>query len=630
MNRVDSQGRTALMAACYMGHLDIARILVGAGANVDLMDAEGRSALALAVLGSSGKHSAPDVEVGAFGDSENDDFVELLMLLLDASKDKGALLNAVDKSGGSLLQHLAFDGTAKACEVLISNGADPEGASESGSGWSPVHAAASAGNMEVMDALLAHGASLDAIDREGRTVLSLAAAGGKPEMCQHLLHKGLDELHRDNHGWIPLHLATLENKSDVIQVLCTHNPSTIEEVDREGRHPLILAAEENALDAATALLAFNPPVNIASLNGHTPLRVACLTQSRSMAELLISRGADPDMVDLDGRSTLFVMILQKIPSVAELLLCQGASPDARDLMGRTPLHVASYLGRTDLVDMLLKWGTNVNATDQSKRTPLLTATWQGELQACKLLLDYSAKPDIPCKEGATPLHVAAQLGREDIVRVLLQYSADHSLTDSSGRTAADVAQLAGFDSVAKLLTFQENPLTGVSQSSTQDSSGIGSGVGYGTMESPYRRLDDETPHDKTSEPIDHIIADMTHQIPPPPSQTKDKVFNTHSSSLSNYTLSSNASLGSNPETQAMDSSAVFTQCLLERSLSQKRAKEALNPALARSAYSEPNGDGATSPTGGYLYRSRPRIVTNPRCRPKNSPTLPPASAFSTS
>ena len=81
------------------------------------------------------------------------------------------------------------------------------------------------------------GCYADGIDCEGRTVLSVAAAEGSAgvvqvkifsgcnkNICtlhyvQVLLDRGLDENHRDNAGWGPLHYASFEGHSVIVKLL---------------------------------------------------------------------------------------------------------------------------------------------------------------------------------------------------------------------------------------------------------------------------------------------------------------------------------------------------------------------------------------------------------------------------
>jgi len=67
----------------------------------------------------------------------------------------------------------------------------------------------------VVSLLLFWGAAVDVIDAEGRTVLGVAAQMGDARIVRQLLDRGLDELHRDNAGWTPLHIAAFEGHAEV-------------------------------------------------------------------------------------------------------------------------------------------------------------------------------------------------------------------------------------------------------------------------------------------------------------------------------------------------------------------------------------------------------------------------------
>ena len=53
------------------------------------------------------------------------------------------------------------------------------------------------------------------IDTEGRTVLSIASSQGNVDVVRQLLERGLDEMHRDNSGMTPLHMAACDGHKEV-------------------------------------------------------------------------------------------------------------------------------------------------------------------------------------------------------------------------------------------------------------------------------------------------------------------------------------------------------------------------------------------------------------------------------
>ena len=85
---VDSEGRTSLIAACYMGHLDCVRELIIWGANIEICDQDGRTALSVAVT------------------CEADSAAKLVTLLLD----NGANPNLADRDQMTPLLIAAFEG----------------------------------------------------------------------------------------------------------------------------------------------------------------------------------------------------------------------------------------------------------------------------------------------------------------------------------------------------------------------------------------------------------------------------------------------------------------------------------------------------------------------------------------
>lgn len=50
VNRTDDEGRTALIAAAYMGHSEIVEHLLDYGAEINHADSDGRTALSVAAL----------------------------------------------------------------------------------------------------------------------------------------------------------------------------------------------------------------------------------------------------------------------------------------------------------------------------------------------------------------------------------------------------------------------------------------------------------------------------------------------------------------------------------------------------------------------------------------------------
>jgi ankyrin repeat protein len=90
--------------------------------------------------------------------------------------------NAVDNT--ALHAVLAMSGDAGVAERLLAAGADPNAAG--GGGYTPLHIAASRGDVQGVALLRAHGADASARTADGRTAAAIAAERGHPDLAASL------------------------------------------------------------------------------------------------------------------------------------------------------------------------------------------------------------------------------------------------------------------------------------------------------------------------------------------------------------------------------------------------------------------------------------------------------------
>lgn len=83
----------------------------------------------------------------------------------------------------------------------------------------PLLYAAYGGNPEVIRILLDHGASVNYVDRRGRTAIHIAASKGHYEACEVLIEYGVRVFAIDMQGNTPLHLAAIGNHYAVVDYL---------------------------------------------------------------------------------------------------------------------------------------------------------------------------------------------------------------------------------------------------------------------------------------------------------------------------------------------------------------------------------------------------------------------------
>ena len=121
--------------------------------------------------------------------------------------DLGLPVDAVDSQGCSALLRAAGGGHRALVDLLLARGANPALAANTGA--TPLSAAVSMRQLEIVERLLDAGAGLEQRLPGDVTVLMLAAALGLPELAARLLAAGADLHAHDAQGLTPLHCATL-------------------------------------------------------------------------------------------------------------------------------------------------------------------------------------------------------------------------------------------------------------------------------------------------------------------------------------------------------------------------------------------------------------------------------------
>ncbi|GLD97308.1 hypothetical protein PINS_up005992 [Pythium insidiosum] len=120
-------------------------------------------------------------------------------------------------------------------------------------GRTPLHLAASAGQVHVLEVLLKRNAKIEAQDRDGRTPLHVAARAGQENVVKVLLKRKAHIEAQDTDGWTPLHLAACSGEMDIVRCLLYNNAS-VDTHDISQATPLDKAVR-NGHDAVALLLA---------------------------------------------------------------------------------------------------------------------------------------------------------------------------------------------------------------------------------------------------------------------------------------------------------------------------------------------------------------------------------------
>lgn len=123
-------------------------------------------------------------------------------------------VNMLNPKGESPLMMAAIKGYPKLARQLIDKGADVNK-----TGWTPLHYAATSGQLSVISLLLESNAYIDAESPNGTTPLMMAAMYGTPAAVKLLLQEGADAQLKNQQGLTALDFAQRAQRPDAIEAL---------------------------------------------------------------------------------------------------------------------------------------------------------------------------------------------------------------------------------------------------------------------------------------------------------------------------------------------------------------------------------------------------------------------------
>lgn len=339
--------------------------------------------------------------------------------------DLGANPNGELSGGMTPLDLAIVRGKEEVARTLLERGAFPK--AEPGR-TGPLHRAVMLNRVSIVNALLRLGADPNGTDEQGMTPLLIAADRGATEVVEPLIAAGASLTATANQNGTALHLAAARNNPKIVVLLANHRAK----------------------------------VDVADLNGLTPLMVACITGSTEAGRALLARGANPNLTVTKSvadsvTARLFLgttPVLQNATSTGELLiplLEAGADGSVRDQDGNTILHLACLrLHSKESIARLIALGLDPGARNGAGETPLHAAAKAGNRFAIPALLAAGAEADARDGEGQTPLHRLASLLLPVTASLLLDAGADPDAKDDQGRTPLDIAKAQNEGSVPAL------------------------------------------------------------------------------------------------------------------------------------------------------------------------------------
>ncbi|HEV2702404.1 MAG TPA: ankyrin repeat domain-containing protein [Steroidobacteraceae bacterium] len=423
-NAMNSFGSSPLSEAVKAANFELVRMLLDAGAHADQPNADGQTPLMLAAHVGAVRIAGLLLRHGA-NVNAREQWRGQSALMWAAAQDYPQMVRLLVQHGAQVnVRETYNDWLDKATQITSEPRAQyrPEG------GLSPLFYAIRAGCEDCVETLVKAGANVDMPTPEGVTPLISAIDNLQYGTAKYLLQHGANPSTWDWYGRTPLFVAVdmhtyiqrfvsgygllmqpsdhkvqhqdqttavdivrmlLDRDVDPNVQLNLHRPSHganngrfTDDLLRTGATPLLRAAMSHDNELVTLLLQHGALVDLANVNGVTPLIAAAGMGGRGGPGAIVPDLRGDFSPDAPARAVATLDILLKAGADVNARVTDTSSHTARiarasqmtERQGQTALFGAITRRWTPVVQYLLAHGAKVNVADKQGRTPLVAAT----------------------------------------------------------------------------------------------------------------------------------------------------------------------------------------------------------------------------------------------------------------
>lgn len=286
----------------------------------------------------------------------------------------------------------------------------------------PLHIAAWCGHKDILSLLLTNDRMKERVNEknyEGQTSLMLAALRGNIECLEILISHGATINRQDQQRWTALFYACAhKNKACVDSLL--NNGAVVDAKSEDHMTPLLLAVKAGDVDCVDRLLTGGASVDLVGINNCTALLYACQHGRTDIVQFLIAKNANKEAIDNRNKGCMKLAAENGHSEVIRLLFSSGFPLENLKKSNDSALICAVNNGQFEAARTLLELGASVNKSTKDELRAIDYACRRRDWPMAELLLHHGARLDFLCVKHIDFTHTDWFIGKGlEIMKALL-------------------------------------------------------------------------------------------------------------------------------------------------------------------------------------------------------------------
>ena len=292
---------------------------------------------------------------------------EAIDVLLNAEADS----NVTDVMGVTWIHHAVHGGCSKeTLQAIIDHGADVNATNKNNE--TALMGACGKGNTDAIDVLLNAGADSNVTNVAGATWIHYAVIGGCSKETLHaIIDHGADTNATNKYNVTALMGACEKSNTEAIDVLLNAGAdgSVTDVMDATWIHYAVHGGCSK--ETLQAIIDHSAEVNATNKTNVTALMLACGKSNTDAIDVLLNAEADSTVTDFMDATWIHYAVLGDCTSkeILQAIIDHGADANATNKENVTALMAACLETNTDTIDVLLNAGADSTVRD------LMRATW---------------------------------------------------------------------------------------------------------------------------------------------------------------------------------------------------------------------------------------------------------------